>query len=547
MDGTLLINNKRIATEKKMTSTNPATLEPLGEADLATEEDCLRAVEAAKNAFLSWRETSSDKKRQVFKNAKKILLQKSTEIATLITKEHGSPLPESLSMEVWSAVEALDYYALTMDKNLSPQKMRSGVPLFFHKSSAFHFAPLGPTLVISPWNFPFMLPILDVMSAISAGNTVILKPSTSTPLTASHIGDIFVEAGLPAGVLNIINCKVPQAEKLIAHPDIQNILFTGSVSTGKRIMALASENLTNIVLELGGKDPMIVLKDADMDRAVSGAVWAGFMNCGQSCGSVERVYVDRDIADEFTARVVEHTQRLRVGNPMEPEIDIGPMTTESQLTVVREHITDAKSRGAQIVCGGTSLESLPGYFIRPTVLTGVDHSMKVMTEETFGPVLPIKTFENPEEAIALANDSTLGLTASIWTRDKKMAKWMAGRLETGTVTVNDHMSSFAEPTAIWGGVKCSGIGRSHGHFGQLELVNIKYISHDYQKKKTLAWWFPYDAEMASFMDKTLRYFHGERIGTKLKALFSLIPYFSRILTSLPLSNLIRSLPKLLKK
>lgn len=547
MDGTLLINNERIATEQKMTSINPATLEPLGEANLATEEDCLRAVEAAKNAFLFWRETSSDKKRQVFKNAKKILLQKSTEIATLITKEHGSPLPESLSMEVWSAVEALDYYAHSMHKNLSPQKMRSRIALFFHKSSAFHFAPLGPTLVISPWNFPFMLPILDVTSAISTGNTVILKPSTSTPLTASHIGEIFVEAGLPAGVLNIINCKVPQAEKLIAHPDIQNILFTGSVSTGKRIMALASENLTNIVLELGGKDPMIVLKDADMDRAVSGAVWAGFMNCGQSCGSVERVYVDHDIADTFTARVVEHTQRLRVGNPMEPEIDIGPMTTESQLTVVREHITDAKSRGAQIVCGGTLLESLPGYFIRPTVLTGVDHSMKVMTEETFGPVLPIKTFEDPEEAIALANDSTLGLTASIWTRDNKMAKWMAGRLETGTVTVNDHMSSFAEPTAIWGGVKSSGIGRSHGHFGQLELVNIKYISHDYQKKKTLAWWFPYDAEMASFMDKTLRYFHGERIGTKLKALFSLIPHFSRILTSLPLLNLIRSLPKLFKK
>jgi acyl-CoA reductase-like NAD-dependent aldehyde dehydrogenase len=547
MDATLLINNNRVTTSQKITSINPATLEPLGEAGLATEEHCLRAVEAAKNAFASWKETPGNKKRQVFRNAKKILLQKSVEIATLITEEHGSPLPESLSMEVWSATEALDYYAHNMDKNLSPQKMRSRVALFLHKSNAFHFAPLGPTFIISPWNFPFLLPILDVISAISSGNTVILKPSTSTPLSASRIGDIFVEAGLPAGVLNILHCKTPQAEKVITHPDIQNILFTGSIPTGKRIMELASENLTNIVLELGGKDPMIVLKDADMDRAVPGAVWAGFMNCGQSCGSVERVYVNRDIADEFTARVVEHTQKLRVGNPMEPEIDIGPMTTEAQLSVVRDHIADAEAKGARVMCGGTSLDSLPGYFIRPAVLTNVDHSMKVMTEETFGPVLPIMTFADPEEALNLANDSTLGLTASIWTRDKKMAKWMADRLEAGTVTVNDHMSSFAEPGAIWGGVKSSGIGRSHGHYGQLDLVNIKYISHDYKKKKTLAWWFPYDAEMASFMDKTLRYFHGERIGTKLKALFALTPHLSRILASLPLLNLFRSLPKLFRK
>ena len=363
MDGTLLINNNKVATGQKIASINPATLENLGETCLATEKDCLEAVRAAKNAFASWKEISGEKKRQIFRTAKKILLQKSAEIATMITKEHGSPYPESLAMEVWSAAEALDYYAHATDNNLSPQKMRSRVALFLHKSSAFHFAPLGPTAIISPWNFPFLLPILDVISAISSGNTVILKPSTSTPLSASKIGDIFVEAGLPAGVLNIVNCKVPQAEKLIAHPDIQNILFTGSVSTGRRIMQLASQNLTNIVLELGGKDPMIVLKDADMDRAVLGAVWAGFMNCGQSCGSVERVYVDDTIADEFTARVVEHTLKLRVGNPMEPEVDIGPMTTESQLGIVRDHITDAQTRGAQVLCGGTSLESLPGYCI----------------------------------------------------------------------------------------------------------------------------------------------------------------------------------------
>jgi succinate-semialdehyde dehydrogenase/glutarate-semialdehyde dehydrogenase len=547
MDGALLINNNRIETEQKIISINPATLEPLGEVSLATEEHCKEAVQAAKDAFALWKEIPGDKKRQLFKNAKEILLQKGIEIATLITEEHGSPLPESLSMEIWSAAEALDYYAHCTDKNLSPQKMRSRIVLFKHKSNAFHFAPLGPTFIISPWNFPFLLPILDVISAISSGNTVILKPSTSTPLTASKIGEVFMEAGLPAGVLNIVNCKVPQAEKLITHPDIQNILFTGSVSTGKRIMELASQNLTNIVLELGGKDPMVVLKDADMDRAVRGAVWAGFMNCGQSCGSVERVYVDRQVAEEFTDRVIEHTQRLRVGNPMEPEIDIGPMTTESQLSVVKDHIADAKARGARIISGGTSFDALPGFFIQPAVLTDVDHSMKILAEETFGPVLPIMTFADTEEAITLANDCSLGLTASIWTRNKKTAKWMANRLETGTVTVNDHMSSFAEPGAIWGGVKQSGIGRSHGHFGQLDLMNIKYISQDFKKKRKLVWWFPYDRAMTSFMEKSLAFFHGDRIGTKLKALSSLTPHISRILATLPVSNLIRILPKLFRK
>jgi succinate-semialdehyde dehydrogenase/glutarate-semialdehyde dehydrogenase len=223
------------------------------------------------------------------------------------------------------------------------------------------------------------------------------------------------------------------------------------------------------------------------------------------------------------------------------------MTTESQLSVVKDHIKDAERRGARVVRGGTAFDSLPGYFIRPAVLSDVDHTMKIMTEETFGPVLPIMTFADNEEAISLANDCSLGLTASIWTRDKKTAKHLANRLEAGTVTVNDHMSSFAEPGAIWGGVKQSGIGRSHGHFGQLELMNIKYISHDFKKKRKLAWWFPYDREMKSFMVRSIDLFHGDRTGTKLKALASLTPHFSRILSTLPLTNLFRSLPKLFRK
>lgn len=547
MEGKLIIDNDRVKTRERITSINPATLEPLGEVSLAGEDQCAEAIRTAKHAFGRWRETPDLKKREIFKAAKKILLRKSREIATLITEEQGSPLPEALAMEIWSVAEALDYYARRSDKNLKPRRMRSHVVLFLHKSNVFHFAPLGPTLIISPWNFPFLLPMFDVISVLSSGNTAILRPSTTTPLTALKIGELFMEAGLPPGVLNIVTCKVSQAEKLITDPEIQNILFTGSVSTGKRIMELASQNLTNIVLELGGKDPMIVLGDANLERAACGAVWGGFMNCGQSCGAVERVYVAQEIADEFIDRVVGLTQKLRVGNPLDPEVEIGPMTTLTQLSVVKDHLNDATARGAQILCGGTSPDHLPGYFIKPAVVRHVDHSMKIMTEETFGPVLPIMTFSDPEEAITQANDSSLGLTASLWTRNKKTASWMANRLETGTVTVNDHMSSFSEPGAIWGGVKQSGIGRSHGYFGQLDLTNIKFISRDYRKKKKLAWWFPYDAAMTPFMEKVMILFHGDRIREKLNALFALSPQMPRILKSLPVTNLIKSLPKIFKK
>jgi succinate-semialdehyde dehydrogenase/glutarate-semialdehyde dehydrogenase len=199
-------------------------------------------------------------------------------------------------------------------------------------------------------------------------------------------------------------------------------MFTGSVSTGKRIMELASQNLTNIVLELGGKDPMVVLKDADLDRASRGAVWGAFMNTGQSCASVERVYVAREIAEEFTEKVLEHAKKLKVGNPLEPGVEIGPMATHSQLKVVEEQIEDSVKKGAQVLYGGEKIESLPGYFFQPTVISKVNHSMKIMQDETFGPTLPIMTFSEPEEAVSLANDSRFGLTASIWTRSKKMAQ-----------------------------------------------------------------------------------------------------------------------------
>ena len=547
MDGRLIIRNERLETPEKLVSKNPATLEAVGEVSLASGALCEQAIWAAKEAFPVWRSLEPRKKREIFKRAENILVRRASEAGRLIAMEKGSPYPESLAVEVFGALQSLNYYGENQGRLLRPRQAGHHTPLFFNKSGTFHFHPLGPTLIISPWNFPFLIPFCDILSSLTAGNTVVLRPSTTTPLTALLIGEVFVEAGLPPGVLNVVPCRVPQAEAMIVDRDVQTVMFTGSVGIGKRVMELCSRNLTNLTLELGGKDPMIVLKDADLERAARGAVWTAFMNCGQSCGSIERAYVARDVADAFIARVVELAGQVRVGNPLDSGVDMGPMATAGQLKVVEEHIADALAKGARILVGGKRVAGLPGYFIEPTVLTSVDHTMLVMTEETFGPTLPIMVFDHPDEAVTLANDSVYGLTASVWTRDRKQAAWFAERLEAGSVTINDHMYSFVEPRAIWGGIKQTGMGRSHGSFGLHELVNIKYVGTDFFRKKSQTWWFPYDRSLEGLMEKAITVFHGRGLRARAKAGLGLRKEWRRIKATSPLLNYVRALPRILKK
>lgn len=547
MDGRLIIGNARIETDRKLVSENPATLESVGEVSLATPELCRTAILAAKDAFPAWRWLDPREKRAILKRAENILARRASEAARLIAMEKGSPYPESLSVEVFGALQSLNYYGQNQGRLLRPGRAGHHTPLFFNKSGSFHFHPLGPTLIISPWNFPFLIPVCDILSALTGGNTVVLRPSTTTPLIALFIGEIFVEAGLPPGVLNVVVCRVPEAEAMIVDRDIQTVMFTGSVGVGKRVVELCSRNLTNLALELGGKDPMVVLEDADLERAARGAVWTAFMNCGQSCGSIERVYVAREVADAFTARVVELARGVRVGNPLDEGVDMGPMATAGQLKVVEEHIADAREKGASVPVGGGRVAGLAGHFIEPTVLTGVDHTMRCMTEETFGPTLPIMPFGNDDEAVALANDSDYGLTASVWTRDRKRAAWFADRLEAGSVTVNDHMYSFVEPRAIWGGIKQTGMGRSHGPFGLHELVNIKYVGMDFFRKKAQTWWFPYDRSLAGIMEKAVALFHGRSRRARFRAALGLRKEWRRIVETAPLLNYLLALPRILKK
>ncbi len=546
MDGRLIINNERIETDDKKESINPATLESLGEFSLASSVDCQKAVLAATEAFPTWSILSLKDKKTIFMKAKAILLKRGEEAAALISREKGSPLTESMMSEVQGSLEVLDYYGKNIKTMLKPRKADHHVTYFSHKKSEYVFHPLGPTLIISPWNYPFIIPVAEVLSTLSAGNTAIFRPSSSTPFTALLFGEIFLEAGLPPGVLNIVCCRIPQAEELITHPDIHSIMFTGSTTTGRRVMELASRNLTKVVLELGGKDPMIVLEDADLERAARGAVWGAFTNCGQVCSSIERVYVQQSVAAEFIDKVVALSKNLKVGDPLEAGTDVGPLAVPAQVDIVEGHIQDAKEKGAHILVGGEKVKDVPGYYFKPTVLTEVDHSMKIMTEETFGPVLPIMTFSDAWEAVNLANDSDYGLTASVWTRNKKLSSQLSKRLHFGSVTINDHLFSFAEPGALWGGVKNTGIGRSHGPYGILELVNIKYISQDFSRKKTQLWWYPYGEDLLRLLKVSMNVFHHSRFWGKIRALPALLPFFSIIYKGSPLRNYIRRAPRSFK-
>jgi acyl-CoA reductase-like NAD-dependent aldehyde dehydrogenase len=547
MDGRLIIANQRLETGELKESLNPATLESLGVFHLASSAECRQAVEAAQAAFPVWRDMPLSEKRRIFLTAKQVLLERADEVARTISQEKGGPLTEVWATEVFPVLEALDYYAKKAHKHLRHRRSRPHIFLLTHKHAEFRFQALGPTLIISPWNYPFLIPGFDLLSALTSGNTVILRPSSSTAFTGLLLGEILNQAGLPPGVLNVVPCNAQHAESLITSPLIKSIMFTGSSGVGKRIMAMASQNLTNVILELGGKDPMIVCADADMERAARGAVWGAFSNCGQSCCSVERIYVEQCVAQRFTDMVLDLTRSLELGDPLSPDTDLGPLTTSAQRSIVEEHIQEAVRNGARLLCGGERVPDLPGYFLKPAVLTNIDHSMRLMKEETFGPVLPIMPFDTLEEAAALANDSEFGLTASAWTRSRKTAEFLMNGLEAGTVSINDHMSSFPEPNAIWGGVKQTGIGRSHGPYGLLELANVKYTSSDFARKRTLLWWFPYSRRTQELLARAAVLYHDTRLRRQIRALGGLVPQLREIGRKVPLRNFVKSLPRILSK
>lgn len=490
------IMGQEVSQGRPLDVINPFSGEPMGQISLSGTEVGEQAVDAAVEAFPLWSGLSFEERGRHLSRFSRLVERNQDALAGLVSLEQGKPVTEAIFTELFATADAWRHLARNARRKLETERADYQNPLLASRHGEIRYEPAGPTLVITPWNYPLMIPAIEVAQALAVGNTVVLKPSYFTPFSALAIQRLAERAGIPPGVINTALVSDEAASSLVSHPGIARISFTGGEETARQVMTAASKSLTPMLLELGGKDAAIVLADCKLDRTAMGVAWGGLTNAGQVCVGVERIYVERAIAAPFLERLAAICQSLRLGDPLHPQIDMGPMTTEFQRNIVREHVTDAVARGAEILVGGVVPDG-PGNFFPPTLMAGVDHSMRLMRDETFGPVLPVMIVDSLEEAVRLANDSRYGLVASIWTEDARKAEWATGRLNSGLVSVNDHGSTYAEPCACFGGEGVSGIGRTHGRHGLLALSRIKHVSSEYRAAPA-AWWFPYNNELRRF-------------------------------------------------
>ena len=492
----------------RLESFSPGTGELVGSVPITTPGDVQAVVDAVAKVQPFWAQLTLEDRARYLERAGQVLIDESDEIRDLIVREQGKPRNEAFAMELLPTIDALRWISHAGLEILADEKIPMPQLFLKTKSSAFVYEPLGVIGVISPWNYPWSIPFGEVALALMAGNGVVLKPASLTPLLGERIAKVFERAGVPDGLVRVVHG--PGTGPALVESSVAKVFFTGSVDVGRGVGEACARQLKGSVLELGGKDPMIVLPDANLEHAVAGALWGGFANAGQTCSGIERVYVLREVSERFIAGVVAGARKLRIGDPMSWNTEIGPMVSREQFETVRELVDDAVAAGATLVCGGP-VEAPAGVdagaFYAPTVLTGVTHEMRIMREEIFGPVLPIVVVESEGEAVALANDSDFGLGASVWTSDRSKGERVAHELESGMVWINDHMFSHGACQCSWGGVKESGLGRTHSKFGLYECVNIKLRVWEPSAVRN-AWWHPYDETLGRALRQTATILYG---------------------------------------
>jgi acyl-CoA reductase-like NAD-dependent aldehyde dehydrogenase len=436
-------------------------------------------------------------------------------LADAVVRESGKPRVEALFADVFVALDSAEFFAKNARRWLQAESVPHHSLAAKAKSGTLSYEPLGVIGIISSWNYPLAIPLSQIIPAVVAGNAVVCKTSEFTPQCGALIAQLFVDAGFPKDLVTIIQGGGEVGQALIdAAPD--KVVFTGSVATGLRVAEACAKLLIPTVLELGGKDAMIVLADADLEVAASAAVWGSYTNCGQVCLSVERLFVEAAVSEVFAARCVEKTKKLRLGPGRDPSTDVGPLIRPQHVQRMSDLIADAVSCGAKVLCGGRPRADLGANFFEPTVIVGVDSTMRVFREETFGPILAIQTVRDSEEAVAHANDSPFGLSASVWTRDEARGEAIARRLRAGAVMVNDAISYFAIAEAPHGGCGASGWGRTHGKAGLLEMVQTKYIDVDRLPRREKPWWYRYGADLERAADAFLQFEHGGGLAARLR-------------------------------
>jgi acyl-CoA reductase-like NAD-dependent aldehyde dehydrogenase len=489
---------------------SPATLDPIGTIDCMTAEDVRAMVAKARQAQPGWAALTFEQRGAYMLKALEILLARQDEFIKVIEREGPKPRLDVVQMDIFPVCDALGFYARHAATFLQTQKVELHGVLAMTKDLYIMYKPMGVAAIISPWNGPFVLAIVPAIQALMAGNTVVVKPSSVTPMSGKLVEDLFKMAGVPEGVVSVV-IGDSQSGQALLEADIDKVTFTGSVSVGRHVAKTCAERLIPCTLELGGKDAMIVCADANLDNAAGGAVAGCFINTGQYCCGTERVYVVESVAEAFTQKVVERTSKLRQATA--GDFDVGTLFTPDQLETVEQHVADAVAKGAKVLIGGRRNPSLKGLYYEPTVLVNVNHDMLVMTEETFGPVMPIMPVKDEEEAIRLTNDSVYGLSSSVWTENIEKGLELARRVSSGSCNINDMAVTFGVCEAPFGGVRHSGIGRSNGEYGLKGYCNVHPVIVDKLSGSVTAEMYPTSLEKARLMQDTCRAIFGTGSGS----------------------------------
>ena len=501
---------------------NPATLEHLGDVECVLPDEVPLMVETSRKAQADWGKETPANRSRTLRKVQGILAKRTDEFAMLVSRETGKPFMESLATDVMNALSVGDFAASQIEHVFRESKVDFGtlssMLRYMGRTSHLIPRPLGVIGIIAPWNYPLAIPYSQAMMSLAAGNGVILKPSSHTPLTAVRMAEVFKEAGLPEGLFQLAVGSGSQVGEAMATSDVDRIIFTGHADVGRRIMTLASQRLTPITLELGGKDAMIILKDADLKRAARAACWGAFVNSGQTCVAVKRIYLDKSVEGKFTSLLLKEVAAIKQGFDLnDASISMGSMISEGAVKEMEAQMSRAREQGAEVLAGGMRVER-PGCFFQPTVVKAEQH-LDIVRKETFGPIVALLTFHDEMEAVRLANDSPFALNGSVWTSDLEKGRRIATQLRSGTITINNVAYTYGLGATPWGGRGDSGFGRTHGDAGFEELIERQHVHIDRGKFSSEIWWPPYGEEgMEAMHDFTGLAFNGEKDGLLQKLL-----------------------------
>ena len=497
---------KSMQTSPMLQSFDPAANRVIGEIRANTPKEVRAAVEEARKVAPEWAARTPKGRAAALRDVRHRIFENLEPIVETVSAENGKPRAEALAHDVLPSLTTMQYLEWLAPRALKPEHVGRFAGLAFGMSSRVEWRPFGVVGAITPWNYPFFLSFMAIAPALLAGNAVVIKPSEATPGVGERLREVL--DALPPGVCTVVQGAGDVGAALVDAP-VDKLCFIGSPGTGRRSAEAAAKHLTPVVMELGGQDAAIVLDDADLDVASSGVLWGAFLNSGQTCCAIERVYVADAIADGFEAKLVEKLRAVPPG-------DIGPLTVPRQLDVVKRHVADAVEHGAKVLAGGPS--DGDGMRFSPTVVEGRREDMAIFREETFGPLLPVIRVRDDEEAVTRANREGFNLTASVWTRDAKRADRVAAELKAGSISINDHAITAGAAWAPWGGVGESGYGRLHGELGLREFSVPTHVARSTLPKMKHLWWYPYDEATTSTLRAVAELYGAPTWGEKLRAL-----------------------------